>query len=108
MLALLAQATLWLSPPRRLWPRLILSGFSLSWIDLTYHTLSITGLNISSFVVRASWRAEAYNALVRLGVPGKPLLVGIAVLSALLPSLTVIRWIRFMRPTAGDTPPVGR
>jgi hypothetical protein len=94
--ALLAQVALWMRPPRRVWPRLILTGVCFFWVDILWHTsLTLVGLRDRSY-------AEAYDALIALGAPGW--LVGTATISisALLLGLTLLRWWRLARRTGGS------
>jgi hypothetical protein len=93
--AVLALAVFWVWPPRRTWPRLILTAFCFSWVDLLWHTsFALVGLRDRSF-------AETYSALVALGAA--EWLAGTATIgiSILLLVLTVLRWRQLVRRAPG-------
>ena len=96
--ALLAQAALWVAPPRRTWPRLAVTGFCFSWIDLFYHTLPVL------LGRQSSGSAEVYNSLVALGVPGWVVGAAVVGVSVLLLILTLVRWRQLVHPTSGRAP----
>jgi hypothetical protein len=89
--ALLAQAILWIAPPRRTWLRLIGIAGCFMWLDVAWHTaLTLVGLRSMAY-------AETYSALVALGTPpwlaaGTLLGVPLALLA-----LTLICWRRIAR-----------
>ena len=92
--ALLAQVVLWINPPRRRWLRLLVIGFCFSWLDLLYHTLPTMGLRPPFFALRLVERAEAYNALVALGLPAWWLGAAVVAISLMLLVLTLARWLQ--------------
>jgi hypothetical protein len=95
--ALLAQAALWVVPPRRTWPRLAVTGFGFSWMDLFYHTLPIL------LGRQNSGTAEVYNSLVALGVPGRVVGASVIGISVALLILTLARRRQLVHPTSGRT-----
>ena len=90
-IAVLAQITFWVRPPRRTWSRLVVTSFCLWWIDAVWHTSAFM-LNL-----RSDSHAEMYNALVALGGPEGLVKTAVLGLSALLLTLTAARWWQLTR-----------
>ena len=97
LVALLAQALIWFRLPCHLLPRLLAFGFSFSWLDLLYHTLPTMSWQPPFFARQVAERAEAYNALVTLGLPGWWLGAATLGISLLLFGLTATRGLKLLR-----------
>lgn len=97
-LALLAQAVLWLGPPRRTGLRLINSAACFMWVDVVWHTVPVL------LGRRESGYAETFTALVTLGVP-RWLAAGVLLgISLTLLVLTLTRWWRLARHVSNLVP----
>lgn len=94
-LALTAQITLWLGPLRQTGPRLLVTGFCFSWLDLFLHTtLAVVGWKPMAY-------AEAYNALMAIGAPDWLVVSAVIGVSALLLALTGARWFHWSNWSSG-------
>jgi hypothetical protein len=91
--AMACQAALWLRPSQRRWLQTLIVGFCFSWLDIFWHT-SLALLGRRSMIY-----AEAYSALVALGVPRLALSAAIFGVSGLLLAATMMRW-RMLRRAA--------
>ena len=95
--ALLAQAILWIAPPRRTWLRLIGIAACFMGLDIAWHTaLVLLGLRNAPY-------AETYGALVALGTPARMaagILLGVPLV---LLALTLIRWRWLVRRLQSDS-----
>lgn len=98
-LALIAQAVLWLTRPRRGIVRLTVLTLCFFWVDMLVHTLPTLGIpSYLFFGTRTiTSAAEAYLAAVALGLPGWLFQVLAVGLSLGLLLATLIRWYLLMR-----------